>query len=145
MAGFGEELKSERELRGVSLEKLCAETKVKPGHFEALEQEDYRALPGGVIRRGIVRAYLSALGLEEGTWMPRFDASYADHVGRFGVGNEPDDEAWEQFANNVRRGRQRKKESQRLRWLGVLLLLLAIAGGAWALWFYILRFHVLDR
>jgi cytoskeletal protein RodZ len=142
MAGFGQELRFEREMRGVSLERLCAETKVKPGHFEALEQEDYRALPGGVFRRGIVRAYLSSLGLEEATWMPRFEASYADHVGRFGAENAPDDEAWERFADNVRRGRQKQKESQRLRGLGVLLLFALIVGGAWALWFYSLRFHV---
>jgi cytoskeleton protein RodZ len=142
MAGFGQELRSERERRGVSLERLCAETKVKASHFEALEQGDYRSLPGGVFRRGIVRAYLVTLGLDESVWMPHFEASYADHVGRFGASEEPDEEAWERFADNVRRGRGKKKDRNRLRWLGVLLLFVLLAGAAWALWFYELRFRL---
>ena len=129
----------ERERRGLSLATMCAATKVKPYHFEALEQEDYLQLPGGVIRRGIVRAYLTCVGLDEHTWMPRFDASLAERVGSSARLPDVQDAAWEQFAENVRRARNRRGDSTRLRWLGVLLLLALVAGGGWALWQYVLR------
>ena len=136
--GFGEALRLEREHRGVSLDRLSAETKVNLRHFRALEEGDYKVLPGGVFRRGIVRAYLRSVGLDEQEWMARFQASHAEAL----VGESVDEEAWATFADNVRRGRSRKRESRRGRWLGVLALLLAVAAAAWALWFYFLRFRV---
>ena len=64
MTGFGEALRLERERRGISLEALSAETKVRRRHFLALEQDEFGELPGGIFRRGILRAYLHALELE---------------------------------------------------------------------------------
>jgi cytoskeleton protein RodZ len=139
MAGFGQELRLERERRGVSLATMCAATKVKPYHFEALEQEDYLQLPGGVFRRGIVRAYLAFVGLDEPTWMPRFDASFAERVGSLGQPPDVQDAVWEQFAENVRRSRNQRGESTRLRWLGVLLMLALVVSAGWAVWQYLLH------
>lgn len=76
MTGFGEALRFERERRGISLHALSAETKVQPRHFLALEQDAFGELPGGVFRRGILRAYLHALELEEQEWVPRFDQCF---------------------------------------------------------------------
>src|ERR1051326_1569186 len=67
-AGFGEHLKREREMRGVSLDEICAATRISNRFLEALEKEEWEQLPGGVFNRGFVRAVARYLGLdEEGT------------------------------------------------------------------------------
>ncbi len=139
MSRYGEELRSERELRGISLERLCAETKVKASHFKALEQGDYKALPGGVFRSGIVRAYLSAVGLDEQEWLPRFRASVEEHAQLNGGSLDADEEGWVTFAENVRRNRAPKARGNGLRWVGVLLLFLLVVGAGWLLWNDVLR------
>lgn len=64
-AGFGEDLKREREMRGVSLEEICAATRISTRFLEALEKEEWDRLPGGVFNRGFVRAVARFLGLDE--------------------------------------------------------------------------------
>ena len=142
MAEFGQELRAERERLGVSVERLCAETKVKARHVMALEGGDYLALPGGVFRRGIVRAYLSALRLEEEEWLPRFQASVEEHARKTGAALDADDAAWARFAENVRRNRTSRRSKTGMRWLGILALLLLLAAASWALWHYELRMRM---
>ena len=135
---FGEQLRSERERRGISIEDLCADTKVNRRFIEALERGDYQALPGGVFRRGFVRAYLKAVELEEAEWMPRFDASYAGLMQTLGIGQENEGEGWATFAVNVKRNRGAPKQRLLKRWLGVIAMFLLLAAMAWATWHFIL-------
>jgi cytoskeletal protein RodZ len=66
MAGeFGEHLKREREMRGVSLQEIAAATRISVRFLEALENETWNTLPGGVFNRGFVRTVSRYLGLEE--------------------------------------------------------------------------------
>ncbi len=62
---FGEQLKRERELRGVSLEEVSTATRIAPRFLEALENEQWDKLPGGVFNRGFIRAVARYLGLDE--------------------------------------------------------------------------------
>ena len=64
-AGFGEHLKREREMRGVSLDEICAATRIGTRFLEALENEQWDRLPGGVFNRGFIRAVARYLGLDE--------------------------------------------------------------------------------
>ena len=140
MAGFGEDLRAERERRGLSLETLCVQTKVQARHLEALEHGDYGALPGGVFRKGIVRAYLAATGLEEQAWMPRFEQSQEEYARA--TGTTPAPEAWVAFAENVRRNRVGAGRRNGVRWAGVAALLLVLLAAAWAVWHYLLRYKL---
>ena len=139
MTGFGEDLKHERESRGLTLEALAAETRVQLRHLAALEQDQFEALPGGLFRRSIVRAYLAAAGLEEQVWLPRFDRSLEQHAQAGKAGAASTSEAWAAFAENVKRNRSGSAPSHRFRWIGVLLLLLAVLALAWAVWRYVLH------
>ncbi len=65
MASFGENLRREREMRGVSLEEISAATKISVRFLEALEVEAFSKLPGGIFTRGFIRAYAKYLGLDE--------------------------------------------------------------------------------
>ena len=64
-AGFGDHLKREREMRGVSLDEICVATRISTRFLEALEGEHWEVLPGGVFNRGFVRAVSRFLGLDE--------------------------------------------------------------------------------
>ena len=140
MTGFGEDLKRERENRGITLESLAAETRVKLRHLAALEQGEYETLPGGLFRRSILRAYLAAAGLEEQAWLPRFEQSLNEYAqAHGGAVVAAGTQAWAAFAENVKRNRSGGAPSHRFRWLGVLVLLLVVAAAAWAVWQYLLK------
>src|ERR1700733_7962437 len=62
---FGEHLKREREMRGVSLEEISVATRIAPRFLVALESEQWELLPGGVFNRGFIRSVARYLGLDE--------------------------------------------------------------------------------
>ena len=64
MSSFGEELKRERELRQISLREIAEATKINLRYLDALEQNDFRHLPGGVFNKGFVRAYSEYIGID---------------------------------------------------------------------------------
>src|ERR1700726_686442 len=71
-AGFGEHLKREREMRGISLDEICAATRISTRFLEALENEEWEQLPGGVFNRGFVRAVARLLGLDEDDFVAEY-------------------------------------------------------------------------
>jgi cytoskeletal protein RodZ len=134
MERFGDELRMERERRQVTLESICAVTKVSVRHLEALEAGNLTELPGGVFRKGIVRSYLSAVGLEEAGWLERFDATLRS------IGTEGDEEGWTEFAENVRRNRS-GSAGARLdsRWIGIAVMIGMLVVLSWGVWKYVLH------
>jgi cytoskeleton protein RodZ len=65
MGAFGDRLKREREMRGITLDEITESTKISRRHLEALESEHFEQLPGGVFNKGFVRAYARFLGIDE--------------------------------------------------------------------------------
>ncbi len=60
---IGKALKAAREARGLSLNDVEADIKIRHKYLEALENEDYRVLPGKVYVKGFLRNYARYLGL----------------------------------------------------------------------------------
>ena len=142
MTGFGDDLKRERESRGITLESLEAETRVKLRYLQLVEQEEFAALPGGLFRRGIVKAYLTAVGLEEVAWLLRFDSAldvYERGREASSTGSSTRQDSWVAFAQNVKRNRAEAPRSGRAKTIGLLVLLLVVAGAGWAVWVFVLR------
>ena len=65
MGSFGDRLRREREMRGITLDEIAESTKISRRHLEALEKEDFDSLPGGIFNRGFVRSYARYLGIDE--------------------------------------------------------------------------------
>jgi len=65
MPAFGENLRREREMRGVSLEEISAATKISLRFLDAIERDDFATLPGGIFSRSFVRSYARYLGLDD--------------------------------------------------------------------------------
>jgi cytoskeleton protein RodZ len=128
MGRFGEELRKERLARGIALEEITEATKVSSRHLLALEQEQFRQLPGGVFNKGIVRSYARVVGLDEDAWVGRFMNAYQES------GAVTDDDAsWIEFAENVGKSRPavRDQGTERLRWAGVIVLIVILAVVAY--------------
>jgi len=64
MSSFGESLKRERELREISLREIADATKISVRYLEALEQNRFDILPGGVFNKGFIRAYATFIGAD---------------------------------------------------------------------------------
>jgi cytoskeleton protein RodZ len=62
---FGEHLRREREMRGVSLDEISAATRISTRFLEAIEKDQWDQLPGGVFNRGFIRSIARFLGLDE--------------------------------------------------------------------------------
>ena len=75
---FGECLKRERELREVSLSEITAGTRIGTRFLEALENEQWEKLPGGVFNRGFVRAIAHFLGLDEENLLAEYDLAHGE-------------------------------------------------------------------
>ena len=75
---FGESLKREREMRGVTLEEISAATRIATRFLRAIENEQWDQLPGGVFNRGFVRAVARYLGLDEESIVAEYTLAVGD-------------------------------------------------------------------
>ena len=73
MPSFGERLKLERVKRAITLEQISSSTKIGTRMLQALEEENFDQLPGGIFNKGFVRAYARHVGLDE-------DQAVADYL-----------------------------------------------------------------
>jgi cytoskeletal protein RodZ len=64
MTGFGADFKKTRESLGLTLDKIAAETRISTRFLRAIEEGDFRLLPGGIFNRGFIRTYAQHLGLD---------------------------------------------------------------------------------
>ena len=62
---FGSYLKSERELRGVTLEELHTKTRIPMHYLQALEKNLFDELPEEVFIRGYIRSFAKVIGANE--------------------------------------------------------------------------------
>lgn len=111
---FGEHLKREREMRGVSLEEISAATRISVRFLEALENEHWAQLPGGIFNRGFIRSVARFLGMDE-------DGLVAEYA--LETHERPEIAVWTKEPVRKRRN-----------WFGIIgtiVLLAAIVAGGW--------------
>src|SRR5215469_16463541 len=65
MMTVGETLRRERLKRNLDLDQVSRELKISPRFLEAIENEDFEKLPGGVFAKAFVRQYGRLLGLND--------------------------------------------------------------------------------
>ncbi len=64
MSELGELLKNARLEKGISLEDLQETTKIRKTYLEAIEEGNYKILPGNFYARAFIKSYAEAVGLE---------------------------------------------------------------------------------
>ncbi len=128
-AGFGEHLKREREMRGVSLDEICTATRIATRFLEAMENEEWERLPGGVFNRGFVRAVARYLGLDEDGLVGEYILSMSERSGT------PTSVWTNQQPQQLARPWPANPEVNWPLRIGLLLLaILVFAGAGWLSW-----------
>ena len=74
---LGAWLRQRREELGVDLEQVEADTRIRTRYLEALETENFDALPDPVVGRGFLRNYAAYLDLDPGEASDRYSALVA--------------------------------------------------------------------
>ena len=134
MTSFGEMLRRERELRGITLREVSEATKISIRYLEALERNEFTYLPGGAFTRGFIRAYAKYIGADEDEMVNAYllELSLQEEGSPAG----PVDPV-EELRRHHRQAVDEATRSRRRRLLlGIaiaVLVLLLLAGGAW--WF----------
>jgi cytoskeleton protein RodZ len=113
---FGEGLKREREMRGVSLDEISAATRIATRFLNAIEREQWDQLPGGVFNRGFVRAVARYLGLDE-------ENTVAEYV--LAVGDRPSVPVWTGSPPAV------TSEQPWAAWIIAAIIVIALIAGGW--------------
>jgi cytoskeleton protein RodZ len=72
MTSPGQELKKDREARGISLKTVSDATRITQRNLEAVESDRLDLLPGGFFIKGILKAYAGAVGLDEDAVLERY-------------------------------------------------------------------------
>ena len=119
VGSFGERLRREREMRGVSLEQIVATTKIGRRLLLALEEEQFDLLPGGIFNKSYVKAYAKCVGIDE-------DEAVAEYMK---AANEtpPDTRVIAQQHASIHSNRPMQRAGFPV--LPVLILVVVIAGG----------------
>ncbi len=125
---FGERLKRERELREVTLEEITSATRISARFLEALENEEWEKLPGGVFNRGFVRSVARYLGLDEESFLGDYDLAHGPII-------------------QTTPERNAQHFSSRPKWIpfAVFLVILVVVGGLLTGGIYVWRYYVAHR
>ncbi|MGI8470213.1 MAG: helix-turn-helix domain-containing protein [Pyrinomonadaceae bacterium] len=62
---LGEKLRQAREARGITIREVAEQTRISALYLEAIENNDYRSLPGGIFNKGFVKSYAKQVGVDE--------------------------------------------------------------------------------
>jgi cytoskeleton protein RodZ len=62
---LGEKLRQAREARGSTISEVAEQTRISAQYLEAIENNDYRTLPGGIFNKGFVKSFAKYVGVDE--------------------------------------------------------------------------------
>ncbi len=62
---LGEKLKQAREERDITISEVAEQTRISSLYLQAIENDDYRTLPGGIFNKGFVKSFAKYVGVDE--------------------------------------------------------------------------------
>lgn len=119
MGSFGEHLRREREMRGISLDEIVSTTKIGRRLLLALEEEQFELLPGGIFNKSYVRAYAKCIGMDE-------DEAVAEYL-QAAHETPPDTRVIAQQHASIHSNRPIQRSGFPV--MPVLILMVVVAGG----------------
>src|SRR5689334_10084371 len=125
-SSFGEHLRREREMRGVSLDEISAATRIATRFLRAIESEQWDQLPGGVFNRGFVRAVARYLGLDEEGTVAEYVMAVNQATGQ-GAAPQP-------TTSHIEPRQMPRQEIRRPRTIVLVGLVLLVGGGGMLGW-----------
>jgi cytoskeleton protein RodZ len=112
-------------MRGISLDQIMATTKISRRLLQALEDEQFELLPGGIFNKSYVRAYAKCVGMDEEEAVAEYLEAAKEPL--------PDTRVIAHQHESIHS--DRRLESPRFPLVPVLVLVAVVAGGigAWKL------------
>ncbi|HMB82466.1 MAG TPA: helix-turn-helix domain-containing protein [Terriglobales bacterium] len=134
MPSFGEKLKLEREKRNITLEQISVSTKIGTRMLQALEEDKFNQLPGGIFNKGFVRAYSRFVGLDEDQTIAEYLLASGDALPVSTEIVSREDGARENQENLRRLEASADAPARQLPWglFAALLLVIALALSLWS-------------
>ncbi|MCY7346434.1 MAG: helix-turn-helix domain-containing protein [Pyrinomonadaceae bacterium] len=62
---LGEKLRQARDERGLTISEIAEQTRISALYLAAIENDDYRTLPGGIFNKGFVKSFAKTVGVDE--------------------------------------------------------------------------------
>ena len=126
LESFGARLKRERERQNMTLASVASATKIGTRLLQALEEEKFDRLPGGIFNKGFVRAYARHLGLDE----QQAIADYLAVSGGVPLAKEPEAVVAAIAARKVEsQAEKQTTKSGEFPWSRITIILLLLAVG----------------
>ena len=122
-------------MRGVTLDEITTATRIGPRFLQALENENWEQLPGGVFNRGFVKAIAHYLGIDEEALLGEYTLATGD------AGTPSSTASRVPVKATSRPLPLNAPQVPWISWLLAVIMFAAIAGGAWYLW----KRHVAKR
>ena len=126
VGSFGEHLRRQREMRGISLDEIVATTKIGRRLLTALEDEQFDLLPGGIFNKAYVRAYAKCVGMDE-------EAAVAEYL-QAAQEAPPDTRMIAQQHASIHAGRSSGRAGFPLAPVLILIAVAAAGIGGWKLY-----------
>ncbi len=121
---LGGKLRLAREARGITLSEVAAQTRIAARYLEAIEEDNYKPLPGGVFNKGFIKAYAKYVGVDEQEALDDYARAVASQSE-----SQIDD-------NRYRRPSVMTDDSRRSSWTSMIfavIILVLMTGGILAL------------
>jgi cytoskeletal protein RodZ len=131
MATFGQKLKEAREEKGLRLEDVSHATRVRACHLEALERDDFDAMPQDVFVRGFVRMYADCLEVDPDSLVAEYRRERDNQ--RPTWEEDTRNEVVQEMSRILKVPREVSAENTRrmFKLAGFIVVLLALAGVWW--------------
>jgi len=133
---LGKRLKEAREEKNINLEDLQKITKIQKRYLVGIEEGNYSSMPGKFYVRAFIKQYAEAVGLDPDEILEEYKGelpqSSPDHIP-------------EQLSRVKSRKQISPKGSKFLDMVPMLLLILFIIGGLFALWWFLQNREVVEE
>jgi cytoskeletal protein RodZ len=126
-AAFGEFLRRARERRQMTVAQISSETKISSRHLNALEQGNVQALPSGMYRRAMLRAYAESVGLDTDAALEQFERTF-EQPARLPAGKPAEEAAPLVVAPPVRQSAAAQPRDTRLLLASVVLAAIVVVA-----------------
>ncbi len=62
---LGEKLREARESKDITIAEISEQTRISPLYLDAIENDDYSPLPGGIFNKGFIKSFAKYVGIDE--------------------------------------------------------------------------------
>lgn len=78
---LGEKLRKAREDKDISISEVAEQTRISALYLEAIENDDYKPLPGGIFNKGFVKSFAKYVGVDESEALQDYARIVASQAG----------------------------------------------------------------